>query len=182
MLDLRRLAWDLSLFTTAEFGFVALPAQYTTGSSIMPNKRNPDVIELMRGSYASVAAARCEIEQLLSLPSGYHRDLQVSKGALVHGFGAGWPRWRCCRSCCAACMECGPHARRDRSVDVCDGRGDRPGAGMACRFATPTGRRRIRRAGRRATLDRAWPRACPPGAPAAIRYWTYCVPAWLGLE
>jgi argininosuccinate lyase len=89
MLDLRRLAWDLSLFTTAEFGFVALPAQYTTGSSIMPNKRNPDVVELMRGSYASVAAARCEIEQLLSLPSGYHRDLQVSKGALFHGFGRG---------------------------------------------------------------------------------------------
>ncbi len=89
MLDLRRLAWDLSLFTTAEFGFITLPAQYTTGSSIMPNKRNPDVIELMRGTYASVAAARCEIEQLLSLPSGYHRDLQVSKGALVHGFGKG---------------------------------------------------------------------------------------------
>jgi argininosuccinate lyase len=89
MLDLRRLAWDLSLFTSAEFGFVALPAQYTTGSSIMPNKRNPDVIELMRASYASVAAARCEIEQLLSLPSGYHRDLQISKGALFHGFGNG---------------------------------------------------------------------------------------------
>ncbi len=89
MLDLRRLAWDLSLFTSAEFGFVALPAQYTTGSSIMPNKRNPDVIELMRASYASVAAARCEIEQLLSLPSGYHRDLQLSKGALFHGFGKG---------------------------------------------------------------------------------------------
>lgn len=89
MLDLRRLAWDLSLFTSAEFGFVTLPAQYTTGSSIMPNKRNPDVIELMRASYASVAAARCEIEQLLSLPSGYHRDLQLSKGALFHGFGKG---------------------------------------------------------------------------------------------
>ncbi|TKR33021.1 argininosuccinate lyase [Luteimonas gilva] len=89
MLDLRRLAWDLSLFTSAEFGFVALPAQYTTGSSIMPNKRNPDVVELMRASYASVAAARCEIEQLLSLPSGYHRDLQLSKGALLHGFGKG---------------------------------------------------------------------------------------------
>ena len=89
MLDLRRLAWDLSLFTSAEFGFVTLPAQYATGSSIMPNKRNPDVVELMRGTYASVAAARCEIEQLLSLPSGYHRDLQVSKGALFHGFGRG---------------------------------------------------------------------------------------------
>ncbi|MEN1940868.1 argininosuccinate lyase [Luteimonas sp. MJ246] len=89
MLDLRRLAWDLSLFTSGEYGFVTLPAQYTTGSSIMPNKRNPDVIELMRATYASVAAARTEIEQLLSLPSGYHRDLQLSKGALFHGFGKG---------------------------------------------------------------------------------------------
>ena len=89
LLDLRRLAWDLSLFTTAEFSFVELPAQYTTGSSIMPNKRNPDVIELMRASYASVAAARTEIEQLLSLPSGYHRDLQFSKGAIFHAFGRG---------------------------------------------------------------------------------------------
>lgn len=89
LLDLRRLAWDLSLFTTSEFGFVALPDEFTTGSSIMPNKRNPDVIELMRASYASVAAARCEIEQSLSLPSGYQRDLQIGKGALVHGFGRG---------------------------------------------------------------------------------------------
>ncbi|HZX79269.1 argininosuccinate lyase [Lysobacter sp.] len=89
LLDLRRLAWDLSLFTTAEFNFVALPAQYTTGSSIMPNKRNPDVIELMRASYSAAAAARTEIEQLLSLPSGYHRDLQFSKGAIFHAFGRG---------------------------------------------------------------------------------------------
>jgi len=89
LLDLRRLAWDLSLFTSAEYAFVALPSQYTTGSSIMPNKRNPDVIELMRATYASAAAARTEIEQLLSLPSGYHRDLQFSKGAIVHAFGRG---------------------------------------------------------------------------------------------
>lgn len=89
MLDLRRLAWDLSLFTSSEFGFVKLPAQYTTGSSLMPNKRNPDVVELMRASYAGVAAARSEIEQLLSLPSGYHRDLQFSKNAMVRGFARG---------------------------------------------------------------------------------------------
>ncbi|HXD84263.1 MAG TPA: argininosuccinate lyase [Rudaea sp.] len=89
LLDLRRLAWDLSLFTTAEFGFVSLPDEYTTGSSIMPNKRNPDVIELMRASYASVAAARTEIEQLLSLPSGYQRDLQFSKGSIFHGVRRG---------------------------------------------------------------------------------------------
>jgi argininosuccinate lyase len=85
LLDVRRLAWDLSLFTTAEFDFVKLPSEYTTGSSIMPNKRNPDVVELLRASYASVAAARTEIEQLLSLPSGYQRDLQFSKGSLFHG-------------------------------------------------------------------------------------------------
>ncbi|KAB8193894.1 argininosuccinate lyase [Lysobacter maris] len=89
LLDLRRLAWDLSLFTSAEYGFVELPSQYTTGSSIMPNKRNPDVIELMRASYSAAAAARTEIEQLLSLPSGYHRDLQFSKGAIFHAFGRG---------------------------------------------------------------------------------------------
>jgi argininosuccinate lyase len=89
LLDLRRLAWDLSLFTSAEFGFVRLPSEYTTGSSIMPNKRNPDVIELMRATYAAAAAARTEVEQLLSLPSGYHRDLQFSKGAIFHAFGRG---------------------------------------------------------------------------------------------
>lgn len=85
LLDLRRLAWDLSLFTTAEFGFVTLPDEFTTGSSIMPNKRNPDAVELLRASFASVAAARTEIEQLLSLPSGYQRDLQFSKGSIFHG-------------------------------------------------------------------------------------------------
>lgn len=89
LLDVRRLAWDLSLFTTAEFGFVTLPPEYTTGSSIMPNKRNPDMIELLRASYASVAAARTEVEQLLSLPSGYQRDLQFSKGGIFHGVHRG---------------------------------------------------------------------------------------------
>ncbi|MEJ7746588.1 MAG: argininosuccinate lyase [Luteimonas sp.] len=89
MLDLRRLAWDLSLFTSAEFGFVELPVQYTTGSSIMPNKRNPDVVELLRASYATVSAARAEIEQIVALPSGYHRDLQFTKGPLVRGFAHG---------------------------------------------------------------------------------------------
>jgi len=88
-LDLRRLAWDLSLFTSSEFALVDLPAQYTTGSSIMPNKRNPDVIELMRATHATVSAARSEIEQLVSLPSGYQRDLQISKGALVRGVSRG---------------------------------------------------------------------------------------------
>ncbi len=89
LLDLRRLAWDLSLFTSQEFGFVRLPPQYATGSSLMPNKRNPDLIELLRASYAVVAGARNEVEQLLSLPSGYHRDLQFSKGPLLRAFAHG---------------------------------------------------------------------------------------------
>ncbi|MDZ4376583.1 MAG: argininosuccinate lyase [Xanthomonadaceae bacterium] len=89
LLDLRRLAWDLSLFTSQEFAFVRLPAQYATGSSLMPNKRNPDLIELLRASYAVVAGARSEVEQLLSLPSGYHRDLQFSKGPLLRAFAHG---------------------------------------------------------------------------------------------
>jgi argininosuccinate lyase len=85
MLDLRRLAWDLSLFTTAEFDFVRLPDQYTTGSSIMPNKRNPDVVELLRGQAAVVEGAIAEIQAVLNLPSGYQRDLQLTKPALIRG-------------------------------------------------------------------------------------------------
>ena len=87
--DLRRLAWDLSLFSSTEFGFVRLPAEYLTGSSLMPNKRNPDLIELLRASYAPVAGARSELEQVLSLPSGYHRDLQYTKAPAIRGFGHG---------------------------------------------------------------------------------------------
>lgn len=85
MLDLRRLAWDLSLFTTSEFDFVVLPEQYTTGSSIMPNKRNPDMVELLRGQAAIIEGAIAEIQAVLNLPSGYQRDLQLTKPALIRG-------------------------------------------------------------------------------------------------
>jgi argininosuccinate lyase len=92
MLDLRRLAWDLSLFTMEELAFVKLPAAFTTGSSIMPNKRNPDVVELLRASPARVFAAEVEIASCLSLPSGYQRDLQSTKApflnAVEHALGA----------------------------------------------------------------------------------------------
>lgn len=83
LLDVRRLAWDLSLFTTAEFDFVRLSDEFTTGSSIMPNKRNPDVVELLRAAYGTVSGARAELESVLSLPSGYHRDLQNTKPPLI---------------------------------------------------------------------------------------------------
>jgi len=88
MQDVRRLAWDLSLFTTSEFDFVSLPDQYTTGSSIMPNKSNPDVVELLRGRAATIEAAIVEIQAMLSLPSGYQRDLQLTKAPLIRGTGS----------------------------------------------------------------------------------------------
>jgi argininosuccinate lyase len=87
--DVRRLAWDLSLFTTAEFAFARLAPEYTTGSSIMPNKRNPDVVELLRASYAPVAGAMAELSALLSLPSGYQRDLQYTKGPTLRALRRG---------------------------------------------------------------------------------------------
>jgi len=83
LLDIRRYCWDLSLFTTQEFDFVSLPDEMTTGSSIMPNKRNPDLVELMRAAYATVQGATVELQTLLSLPSGYQRDLQFSKGPML---------------------------------------------------------------------------------------------------
>ena len=88
-LDLRRLAWDLSLFTTHEFGFVKLPAQYCTGSSIMPNKNNPDTVELLRAVHGVIQGAQTELASVLSLPSGYQRDLQATKPPLMRAFERG---------------------------------------------------------------------------------------------
>lgn len=78
--DLGRMASDLLLFYTQEFGYVSLAADITTGSSIMPQKRNPDVLELVRASQAT--AQSCLDEALMitaKLPSGYQRDLQRLK-------------------------------------------------------------------------------------------------------
>jgi len=88
-LDLRRLAWDMSLFTTHEFGFIKLPAQYCTGSSIMPNKNNPDTVELLRAVHGVIQGAQTELASVLSLPSGYQRDLQATKPPLLRAFKKG---------------------------------------------------------------------------------------------
>jgi len=86
MQDLGRLASDLLLFYTQEFAFVALPAEFTTGSSIMPQKRNPDVFELVRGRTAVAHACLSEVLALFAkLPSGYQRDLQLIKPPLFRG-------------------------------------------------------------------------------------------------
>ncbi len=79
-----RLSSDLWLFATSEYGFVTLPHEHTTGSSIMPQKRNPDVLELAR---ATVHRLTAELSLLLTLPAnlpgGYHRDLQLTKEAVM---------------------------------------------------------------------------------------------------
>jgi argininosuccinate lyase len=130
LLDLRRLAWDLSLYASAEFGFIALPPEYTTGSSLMPNKRNPDLVELLRASHAVVAGARTEIEQLLSLPSGYHRDLQYTKAPLLRACAHGLDalalvpdlleRMQWCEAAMRAAIEPGMFAT-DRAIELAAG-------------------------------------------------------------
>jgi argininosuccinate lyase len=84
--DLGRFAADVLLYATQEFGFLTLPDAFTTGSSIMPQKRNPDVFELIRGR--SATALGCLNEALAvcaKLPSGYNRDLQLLKFPLFRG-------------------------------------------------------------------------------------------------
>lgn len=84
--DLGRLATDLILFYTDEFAYVELPAEMTTGSSIMPQKRNPDVFELLRAAPATLHAALTESLAITAkLSSGYHRDLQRLKAPLFRG-------------------------------------------------------------------------------------------------
>ena len=83
---LGRWAWDVCLYVSAEFGFFALPTAFTTGSSIMPQKRNPDVLELTRAKAAVVRSALTEVLAISGpLPGGYHRDLQLLKRPLFHG-------------------------------------------------------------------------------------------------
>ncbi len=87
MLTLSRLAQDLILFSMPEFGYFRLPGEFTTGSSIMPQKRNPDVPELLRAKAAKVLAyANLVAEIVRAAPSGYNRDLQETKAPFMEGF------------------------------------------------------------------------------------------------
>ncbi len=84
--DLGRLASDLIWLSSDELGIVRLPESLTTGSSIMPQKRNPDVLELVRAGAASLRARHAEVGAVYSqLTSGYHRDLQLTKGPFLEG-------------------------------------------------------------------------------------------------
>jgi argininosuccinate lyase len=86
MQDLGRFAADVLLFVTYEFGFLTVGEAFTTGSSIMPQKRNPDVFELIRGRSATAQACLAEVLGVFAkLPSGYQRDLQLIKAPLFRG-------------------------------------------------------------------------------------------------
>jgi argininosuccinate lyase len=86
MLTLSRLAEDLVLFCMPEFGYFSLPGEFGTGSSIMPQKNNPDVLELVRGRAARFTGRVAEVTAVTcKLPSGYSRDLQETKEPFIAG-------------------------------------------------------------------------------------------------
>jgi argininosuccinate lyase len=81
---LSKMAMDICLFNSQNFGFVSFPDEFTTGSSIMPHKKNPDVWELVRGKCNIIKSLPTQISLLTSnLPSGYHRELQLLKEQII---------------------------------------------------------------------------------------------------
>ncbi len=89
MLHLSRLSEDLILFSTEEFGFVSLPDGICTGSSLMPHKKNPDAMELIRGKTARVLGDLMSLSSLVKgLPMTYNRDLQEDKEPVFHAVAA----------------------------------------------------------------------------------------------
>jgi argininosuccinate lyase len=81
---LEKALWDLALFSTEEYGFVRIPEAFTTGSSIMPQKRNPDVVELSRARCRELRGLAAQLAHLSGgLPSSYHRDHQLLKAPFL---------------------------------------------------------------------------------------------------
>jgi argininosuccinate lyase len=90
VLTLSRMAQDLILFSLPEFGYFSLPPELCTGSSIMPQKRNPDALELLRARAASVGADLMGVKAVTrALPSGYNRDFQETKAPFFRGCETG---------------------------------------------------------------------------------------------
>lgn len=85
MYDVNKMSSDLILFSMPTFGFVELPDELCTGSSIMPQKKNPDVLELLRASYHIVLSDQFQVQSMMSnLISGYHRDVQLTKKPVMN--------------------------------------------------------------------------------------------------
>lgn len=114
---LGRFAMDVCLFMSQNFGFVSFPDEFTTGSSIMPHKKNPDVFEIMRGKCNRLQSVPNEISLLTTnLPIGYHRDLQLLKDII-------FPATTEIRSCLEMCdfmlqhIRVNEHILDDRKYD-----------------------------------------------------------------
>jgi len=116
--ELARLSQDVILYSAEEFGYLVLPAELATGSSIMPHKRNPDLFELTRGRAALLDGDLLSVMQLRAkLSSGYHRDFQLLKEPLMRGLdridgmlgavGHAVPRLGVDRERCAAALDGG---------------------------------------------------------------------------
>ena len=87
MFDLNKIATDLIMFSMSEFGFFKLPDEICIGSSIMPQKKNPDVLELLRAKYHNIISYEFEIKSIISnLTSGYNRDFQLTKNPTINSF------------------------------------------------------------------------------------------------
>ena len=87
MLDLSKFAQDMLLFVTREYNFLRMSETLETGSSIMPQKRNPDLMELVRGRTHTVLALQQQIAGIIAgLPSGYNIDFQETKGPMIRAF------------------------------------------------------------------------------------------------
>ncbi len=87
MFDLNKFATDMILFSSEEFGYIVLEDKITTGSSIMPQKKNPDLFEILRGNYHIVLGESIKVKSLIgNLISGYHRDIQLIKEPLIKVF------------------------------------------------------------------------------------------------
>ncbi len=79
-LSINKMAMDICMFSNENYGFLSLPKEFTTGSSIMPHKKNPDVFELIRAKCNTLISVPSQLSLMLSnLPSGYHRDFQLQK-------------------------------------------------------------------------------------------------------
>jgi argininosuccinate lyase len=86
MFDLNKIATDLTAFTMPEFGYFELPEEFCTGSSIMPQKKNPDVLEMLRTKYHVIVSYEFQIKSIIgNLLSGYNRDLQLTKMPTIKG-------------------------------------------------------------------------------------------------
>ena len=84
---LSRFAMDICLYMSQNFGFISFPDELTTGSSIMPHKKNPDVFELIRGKCNKIQSLHTEMLLITNnLPSGYHRDFQLLKENMINAF------------------------------------------------------------------------------------------------